>query len=283
MLKQSQITSPSWRQYVPINEAVLDKTIVHHIRIKLMAHIGSPVNIRFIPRREYNVQTSWFSMVCYLVGGLFLVAIPFIFVYGLVFKDPVYRVLSGSALFFFLTEVELKGTGPVFLWNFLAPFKYSQRITYVLSDITFLYLIATFLLIAHENAKRVQGNYLVYALVSILSLSLIGCFTIKAPVVAFYSTSGAVLFSCVLFYILLRMNRISRRKDIHLLPLHWRIMCIIVLIRQSFHILRIYFPQKIFTVFDNDLYVTFYVLFLLIVMPAIYITGKRLKRRRSEE
>ena len=279
MLKQSQITSPSWRQYVPINEAVLDKAIVHHIRIKLMAHIGSPVNIRFVPRRAYNVQTSWFSMVCYLVGGLFLVAILFIFVYGLVFKDPVYRVLSGSALFFFLTEVELKGTGPVFLWNFLAPLKYSQRITYVFADITFLYLIATFLFIAHENVKRVKGKGLVYALASLLTVSLISCFTVSSPVIAFYSTSGAILLSCVLFYILLRMNTISNRKDIHLLPLHWRIMCIIVLIRQSFHILRIYFPQPIFTVFDNDLYVTFYVLFLLIVMPAIYITGRRLKRR----
>src|SRR5574344_273390 len=178
MLTRKQMSSPTWRLCIPINEAALDKEAVHHVRIKMMSHISSPVNIKLVPRRSYDFQTSWFSMVCYISGGLFLISIFFVFFYGLLFKDPIYRLLSGSALFLFLTEVELKGTGPVYLWNFLVPLAHSPRLMYFFSDCTIVYLVATFLFISTENNKKVIGKPLVVIEDALLLLSFISMFTI---------------------------------------------------------------------------------------------------------
>jgi len=281
MLNRKQMSSPSWRLFIPLNEISLEKNVVHHIRVKMMAHIGSPVKIKIIPRRFYDFQTEWFSMVCYICGGLFLIAIIFILLYGIIFKDPIYRLLSGTAFFLFLTEMEIKGTGPVFFWNFLVTIPHSPRLMYVFSDITILFLVSTVMFIALENNRKIAGQEIAALIIGVTASGIIASFSIRSPVIVYFVFVIGLLISCVLFILLFHKNRIERRKDIYLLFAYWEAMVVIVFIRQLFHLLRIYFSLKLFKLFDNDFYITIYVVFLLIITPALYLTGRRLQRRFS--
>ena len=278
MLLRNQMNSPSWRMYIPFTSN-LENGAVHHIRVKLISTIGSPVNISIVPLRNYDYQTSWYSMICFLLSGLFLISIALLFLYGCFFKDKIYLFLSGAAFFSLLTIAELKGIGPIYIWNPLTILEYSQRSIYFLELFAFCFITIDFIYIAKEVNKEVNGKLLLCLNLILSVISFILILLIDNEEIAYFIAMSDLLLNCILLTILFIKNNILKKNDYSFLYTSWIVLFLGVFIRQSFHILRIFFPQKIFTILDNEHYLSFDIFILLLIAPAVYSAVVRVTKK----
>lgn len=278
-LNRAQMSSPSWRQNIPLNEAELETNMVHHIRIRMYSPTATPVNIKITPRRSFDYQTSWFSIICYLLGGFFIIGIFVLFIYGLIFKDKVYLLLSGSSFCLLLSLVEIKGIGPVYIWNAIAPIVRCPNTTFFFANSALILLFTAFLFLIYENKEIVKGKKTLIAMYVIAFTAFICSIIIASTTIVYFIMILSIITNLFLFTILILINKVGRRKDIHFMLTSWIIMFTIVTVRQLFHILRIFYDSKFFMLFDNENFLSLDVVFVFLTVPPLYIMGTRLSRR----
>jgi DNA-binding NarL/FixJ family response regulator/signal transduction histidine kinase len=276
---RNQMSYPSWQMCVPINEDTLDESKVHHLRIKLMSFMATRIDLKLIPQRNYQYAFTMDTMRYALTGGLIIVAILFLLLYGCIFKDKIYIMLSIAAVFLLLARTQYKGVGPIYYWNFIAQFPFSNRLVIIFFELSVSFLLLNFLFVIKEQNSKIKAKPIVIPIFTIIMVSILSTFIIRSPFIAYCIFAYGFIAICILTSILIIINKIDFDKDLHVFLISWFISIATLGVRQIAHFITIHFDSSTFTFFEGNFNYSFDIIFLFSLTPAIYISAKRLRRR----
>lgn len=277
-IPSNEMSILSWRQSIPVNLSKLDRTETHNIRVKLSSKIGSPIYCKLLQESEWEKNTSYNSILNYVMSGFFLISIVFLFSFGAFLKDYLYTHLSFLGFILFFVLLQLKGTGPVFFWNYLAVLFPQNKQIYIICLASILATFSVFQYIILEIPGRRGIKVTMYVICALAGFSLL------LNIIIDNAKINAIIFNIEMlssFTILVVLLAIVTRGNspLKFLTISWTFAFSFTIIRQSFHFLRTFLPWEFLTFSDTDRYYLFDFIYSLITVPALYITSRRIKRR----
>ena len=140
------MSEPSRDLQIQISEAELATTSYHHIRIRMLSTIGAPVEVKLMPKREFHTFLTVHSAVNFSLLVICFMITIILLAYGIFCREEVYTFLGITALFMFLWILQLKGIGPLYVWNKVAELNNSSRLVYFF--VTGFFVMSTILLVS---------------------------------------------------------------------------------------------------------------------------------------
>lgn len=278
-IPSSELSLLSWRQSIPIKLEDFTASSKNILRIKMKSTIGSPIYIKLLQENEWERNTAYNSILNYVLSGFFLICIIFLFSFGSFLKDPLYTRLSFLGFLLFIVLLLLKGTGPVFFWNWLSVLTSQNKQIYIFCLIA---VLATFFVFHHINLE-IPGRKKMKASMDIIN-ALVG-FAIILTILVNNVKINAIIFNIAMlsaFIILVAsLTLVTTKKEspLKLLTISWTIAFTFTIFRQGFHFLRTFFPWNLFKFFDTDRYYSYDLIYALIILPALYLSSRRVKKR----
>ncbi|MBO4320349.1 MAG: response regulator, partial [Treponema sp.] len=289
-IKREQMSVPSWKLIIPIDSTELDRNIYHHLRVKhlrvkIVSNLGIPIDLRLLSKGEFYNQSMVNSAMSLTLEVICLLITIILFVCGCFFRDYIYRLIAIASLFLLLLILQLKGIGPVYLWNWLALMSNSSRLVYLFSTCFFIFSILVLKGIFVEANVRTRGNILMYVITGIITACCLFSLFLKSPFAAFIVYGIGLIVCCILFIFSIFLYRDVRISE------SFRILRIFVPVMMIVAIAYSYFLMRLFTksvtllkIVDYD-YFYYDFCYLLLTLPALYFTVKRfgLKFRHMEK
>ena len=277
----NQMSYPSWRLCIPVSAEDFDSSKVHHLRIRMMSSLSNRINLKLLPIRNYQFKITNQTMLYSLTSGFFIVAIIFLLCYGLIFKDKIYIMLSIAASLLMLARTQYKGIGPVYYWNFLAPLSMSNRLLFTIMLLSISFLIMNFIFIFKEQHGSIKCKPLLVCIFIILLISLIMSLTVPSSRIAYSVFAYGFITVIIVTSCFIIANKIDFKKDLHVFFMSWFLCIAVLVIKQLFHLVAIHFDVTTYTIFECNFNYSFDLIFLFALLPAIYISARRLKKRFS--
>ncbi|MBP5357559.1 MAG: response regulator [Treponema sp.] len=278
-IRRKQMSDPFRDLIVQISEAELSSNTYHNLRVKLVSTIGAPVELKLLSKREFHNSLTVHSAVNFtLVVICFLVTV-ILLAYGIFCKESIYRLLSVSAMFMFLWILQLKGIGPVYLWNQVSLLNNSSRLVYFFT--TGFFVLSTLLLVGiiREVNSDINGKSVVCFMISMSIICYVLTIFLSSPYVVFMMFNIAMMVNCILFLVMLFLNRKSRHSESFYILRFFIPVMIIVGGMQLLFLVRLFFNKvTLLNLSDYDNYY-FDLCFFLMTVPALYGTFKKFGSR----
>lgn len=278
-IKRNQMSDPFRDLSVQISEAELFSNTYHHLRVKLVSTIGAPVELKLMSKREFHNSLTVYSAVNFSLVVICLLITVILLAYGIYCKEFVYRLLAFAAMFMFLWILQLKGMGPVYLWSQVAILNNSSRLIYFF--ITGFFVLSTLLLVGiiREVNSELKGKSIVCFMIAMSIICYILTILIDSAYVVFVMFNVAMCVDCILFLVLLFLNRNIRHSESFYILRFFIPVMLIVGGMQGLFLIRL-FAKKV-TMFNMSNYDHYYfdLCFFLMTVPALYGTFKKFGNR----
>lgn len=282
-ISTDEITYPNWRLCIPFSEVTFPEEKEHHIRIRLVSYIGSPVIVSIVPKRVFDSSQSFLEFYTYCIFGIFILISLMLLAIGIGLKEKPYLALAGAAFTFTILQMQMRGIGPVYLWNgLMTKIPHSVRIMYILTVLYVIFLITFFTV--HLKRKKQDGTAFIILpfLLTISTGILILCFIVHSPAIMFCIFVIGMITVKTIFCACIFSDLKYFDKNTKLILTLWTPGLIISVIMQSASILRT-MPEFSFLTFfskteDNLVFTTD---FLLLTLPAIYTVGITFRQKYS--
>lgn len=284
-IRRKQMSDPSWELIISVNEAELPKSTYQHLRVKVVSSFGVPVHVSLYSKDEFQKSGMFFSTANFVTFGFSFLIIIFLFACGIIFKDNIYRLLAFASLFMFFLILQLKGLGPMYLWNFIVTFDNSSRLTYFLGAGSFILSVFVMTEIVREENKTIRGRSLIYSMIVLCALSCISSIFIPSPYVLFLTYSILLVLNTVLFIISIQINRKAPVTESLVILLFFFPVMLIVGGMQAVFLIRLFTKSVAkMKIRGYDFYL-YDLCFMFMTVPAVYLTFKRFgkKYKRMEK
>lgn len=272
-ISTDKIEAPDSLQAFPVfrNSGYDDDTC---FRIKIKNHNGNFIYIKFVTELDFfNSRRIYFAKL-YIVLGISFCIFALLFIYAVAVRQPMPFFLSMAALFYILLQLQLKGIGPVFLWNFLNPFSFSTRLAYYFESFILMFLILSADTVLKGNSKSV---YKKLSPVEIQLIVVMFCvlLTVRADQTMLYSYAALSITTKVFFIASIFMCLKSMQKSARIILLLWIPQILFSMLAQVVRILRFKDNNVFFDFICADEFLILFLSYLLITMPSLcFITYK---------
>lgn len=278
-IPSKDMTILSWRQSIPVTLSKLERKEIQHIRVKLSSKMGAPIYCKLLQESEWEKNTSYNSILNYVLSGFFLISIVFLFSFGAFLKDYLYTHLSFLGFILFFVLIQLKGTGPVFFWNNLSTLFPQNKQIYILSLVSIMATFSVFQYINLEIPGRKGIKASMYVICALTGFSILLNIIIDNAKINGIIFNLSMLSAFIILVVLLSIITAMQHSPLKLLTISWTIAFSLTIIRQSFHFFRTFLPWNFLTFFDTDRYYSYDFIYGLITIPALYITSRRIKKK----
>ena len=270
------------RDVLIINGNHLEEGDSYNLLLKIAPNYGktSIITLHHINNYSKHVMSatifhSTISCMCFSIAFMALI-------YGLLFSDVITKLISVNIFIFLVTQLQLTGMGPTYLWNTLSrSLPSNDYISYF-----FMRLIIANIAIILFNLPKYKTNgkccipYKVsfYAILSLGVLDfLINCF-IPSQKVIFFSFHITVIIQDMLFlYQLILVNR-RNRKELPFQTFYWAPVFALNIFKHVVDILPLISTINLI-LFKKDTYLLKYLSFFTFIIPVLIKTLKEIRSK----
>ena len=277
-IPRNKITKPSYRVCIPfiLTDFPQNET-EHKIRLRISSSIGERIHVKIIPENEFSDSTNRFYRLFHLMGGIAFFIIIFLIAIGIIIKDPYYIMLSITAIFFVLLQMQTRGVGPVYIWNEISSLCDASRPWYVFECGLFSSIVIAATILLRNNSRPIFFNKAVPFFFEFLIIILAVNIVVESESHIFYIFIFIFSSTQIFFIISLLVSLKKIDKTPKTIVLFW-IPCIaysIVLKLFTLSITASLIKPK--TEFNSFIFSS--IAFLGITAPSIYLLGKKHKFR----
>lgn len=280
-IPRSKITKPSYRVCIPfiLTDFPQDET-EHKIRLRISSSIGEKIHVKIIPENEFSDSTNRFYRLFHIMGGIAVFIIIFLVAIGIIIKDPYYIMLSVTAIFFVLLQMQTRGVGPVYVWNEISSLCDASRPWYVFECGLFSSIVIAATILLRKNSRPIFYNKAVPFFFEFVIIILAVNIVVESESLIFYIFILIFSFTQIFFIISLLISLKNIDETPKTIVLFW-ILCIAYSTILKLYTLAITASLiKPKTEFNSFIFSS--IAFLGITVPSIYLLGKKLKFRYDE-
>lgn len=280
-IPRQKITKPSYRVNIPfiLTDFPQDES-EHKIRMRISSSIGEKIHVKIIPENVFSDTTNKFYRIFHLMGGIALFIILFLIAIGIIIKDPYYIVLSITAIFFMLLQMQTRGVGPVYVWNEISSLCDASRPWYFFECGLFSSIAIAATILLRKNSKPIFYNKAVPFFFEFVIIILAVNIVIESESMIFYIFILIFSFTQIFFIISLLVS-IKKIDETQKIIVAFWIPCIAYSTALKLFTLAITAslikPKEEFNTFIFSS-----IAFLGLTTPSIYLLGKKLKLRYDE-
>lgn len=281
-LKRQDLNVITWQQAVLFEPYKINaKDNIYHIRIRYHSDRGTPRYISVLSFKDFQKQTNT-GVIATLITAFALLMVAIIFVYfAITNKDKLYLFMTFMTIFLLYSQLHLKGVGTTFLWNFLAQRINSAKLHYFFGESALFFGGLSILSYIRESEVKQKSNIIMVILLPILGFLFI------TTVVARDYRFLFLVYNILLIFILAgysvativfsKNNPIQRK----FLLLFWTPAFMMIGARQIFQLLSNYYDSALLRVAHYDLFITYDVIYLLLILPSAFLARIRNKSNQT--
>ena len=235
-ISTDEIEVPDSLQAFPVfrNSGYDDDTC---FRIKIKNHNGNFIYIKLVDELDFfNSRRIYFAKL-YIILGISFCIFVLLFIYAIAVRRPMPFFLSMAALFYILLQLQLKGIGPVFLWNFLNPFSFSTRLAYYFESFILMFLILSADTVLKGNSKFIYKK-LSPVEIQLIVVTFCVLLTVRADQTLLYSYAALSITTKVFFIASIFMCFKTMQKSTRIILLLWIPQILFSILTQVVRILR---------------------------------------------
>lgn len=250
-------------------------------RVKIKNHNGNFIYIKLFTELDFfNARRTYFAKL-YIALGISFCIFALLFIYAVAVRQSMPFFLSMVALFYILLQLQLKGIGPVFLWNFLNLVSLSTRLAYFFENFILMFLILSADTILKSSSKSVYKKFSPVE-IQLIVVSFVVLFTVRADQTMLYSYAALSITTKVFFIASILMSLKSMRKNEMAVLLLWIPLIFFSILSQAARILRFTGSCILSDFICSDESLILFLSYLLITMPSIcFITCKIRQESRN--
>src|SRR5574344_16670 len=265
-LKEKNI--PTWQQAVMLSDPVPGET-EGKIRIRIEPFKYQTLSIKLMSGKDHIRRATAQTFRLSIVIGLFLGVAAVIFFGGIFFKESFYLYIGGVILCMLGHFLDVSGMGCAYLWPFLANSSKEGSIIFVFS---FGALFCGTGAILFDNKRILPVKHPEIAINIIfffcMAITILQYLVFSKNSLQLLLTGIIIAILPVYLYICIKTSFFQSNSD-KSMYVGWIISLCLIILRQTFHILRGSFDSLIFRIFDNDLDWPICVSALLITIPTL--------------
>ena len=275
-VKRNEITQLSNKIVIPVDETDFKGQEEIKLLLKTKSTNGSPVNVKLNTQRSSAIFSQLDTMVHMFLCGVEFIIFLLVFIYGIIYKDKLFLSLSGASIFFILYELELSGTGPVYLWNNLSSLLKGTKLIQIFPQASLFFFAVSIYngVMDKESDCRFKQLLFTSALLSVLLIVL----TVFLPGTNFLFLLNACTFQVqtVLLVIPLVANRFNIRDESSFFMYTLLLFAGGGFLIQLFLLIRLFTGLKFFMIFDTSILFVQDIFFLLYIASVTYLTAKKI-------
>lgn len=264
---------------IPLMENLDGTEEAKNIRIRFASTNGDPVTIKILSTTRYLKKVNRVLSNFSFSGGIGICIFFGLLLTSILLRDPAYLFLALSALLYILRALHIKGSGPVFVWNFLASLPQSRKIEYVLDglEVVILSICGRFFI-----SKKTSEPFLTKQmgiLFEIVIIEMLMIFTVNSQTTLYLLY---LILSTVqrVFLIAGHSKHIGKKDfDMHVIFVPWIIAFSFSIIFRILIGMRNFLCMDISDSIKLNEYITSTIWFLMLTIPPLYLIGKRFNIR----
>lgn len=267
-------TLPTWRTAVPVY--LSHTSALCRYRVQLYASNATSINVELIPLAEYMRLSSILTFFTGSSTGLLFILSIIILTGGIFFRDSFYSYFGGVTLCLLGHILCIQGTGPAYIWNFLAHTGSSPRLIYVFTlGAFFCFGEAYSVLRKNENCSPERKKTLkrkislTNGILFIFPAAAAGQFFISSGRTVCIIVSAFSFALLCMFTVLCIIRSMRSDSNNRIIFKCWTAGLLIIIIRQVFHLLRLRLDYPTLRIFDHDYDIPMITSYLLMTIPVV--------------
>ena len=278
-IRKNKMSDPSRDLQIQISEAELSSTSYHRLRIRLLSTLGAPVELRLMPKREFHSYLTLHSAINFSLMVICLLITVVLLAYGFFCREDIYKLLGITSLFMLMWILQLKGIGPVYIWNWVSELNNSSRLVYFFVTGFFVMSALLMVVIIREANQDFRGKVIVSIMIGATIICYILTILLHSPFAVFVMFNIAMIVDCILFFIMLFLNRKYRHSESFYILRYFFPVMIIIGGMQALFLLRLCFHKvSLLDISGFDCYY-FDLCFFLMTVPALNGTFRKFGNR----
>jgi DNA-binding NarL/FixJ family response regulator len=265
-LKEKNI--PTWQQAVMLPDPVPGEK-EEKIRIRIEPFKYQTLSVRLMSGKDHFRRATAQTFRLSIIIGLFLGVTAVIVFGGIFFKESFYLYIGGVILCMLGHFLDVSGMGCAYLWPFLANSNKEGSIIFVFS-FGALFCGTGAILFDNKRILPVKHPEIVINIIFFfcMAITILQYLVFSKNSLQLLLTGIIIAILPVFLYICIKTSFFQSNSD-KSMYVAWIVSLCLIILRQTFHILRGSFDSVIFRIFDNDLDWPMCLAALLITVPTL--------------
>lgn len=254
-----------------------------HFRIKMNSSTGDPFQFSLLSLKDFHRRANTFTLISMLAEAVLSIFALFFITAGILRRDGQNLSIGAMTVFIILGQLQMKGFGNLFIWPWLGQYFNSAKFGFVLYEIAIIFMNITLLNTFRDNTSYIHAKKIItifmlplVAFIFIITITTTNYFFLNLS----YNLMIIVetLFATVIAVFCTRKNSFK----IKLFMTFWGPAFLLLCIRQLFQELRLYLPNPVFSIFDNDHFLSYDLIYILVLLPSATLSTLNLKVSNTE-